>query len=126
MNYSTFLFSSIKSFRYIHLALQLHSVIAVALWCFGVWSNLQFYYSPDEGNELPHTATGNTWHSLTPNKADSTLQKRNGPCGTKTHMVAAGIHILVFSATFNHSDQMPISHEVSKINVYQDNHAKSN
>lgn len=86
-------------------------------------ANLQFYHCPDEGNELPHTATGNTWHSLTANKADSTLQRGNGPCGTKTHMVAARIHILVFSATLNHSNQMPISQKVSKINLYQHNHA---
>lgn len=79
---------------------------------FDVQSNLHFYHSPDEGNEPPHTTTGNTWHPLTPNKADSTLQKGNGPCGTKTHMVAPRIHILVFLAKFHHSKQLSVRQEV--------------
>lgn len=32
-------------------------------------------------------------------------------------MVAARIHILVVSATFNHGNQTPMSHEVSKMNI---------
>lgn len=74
---------------------------------------MQFCHSPDEGNENPHTSTGNTWHPLTPNKADSTLQKGNGPCGTKTLMVAARIQIWLFT-TLKQSNQMPTNHEVLK------------
>ena len=49
---------------------------------------MQFYYAPHEGNETPLTGTGNTWYSQA-KEADSKFQKGNGPCGTKTHMVAA-------------------------------------
>lgn len=68
----------------------------------------------------PHTLPQVIPDTLTPNKADSTHQTGNGPCGTKTHMVAA---YFSRSATFNHSNQMSVSQEVSKMNVNQHNHA---
>lgn len=86
---------------------------------------MQYCYSPDEGNKTPHTATGNTWHSLTPNQSDSVLQTGNGPCGTKTHMVAARIHNLVFSATFNQCNyESFLKQEVSQNKGRQHSHAK--
>lgn len=85
---------------------------------------MQFYHPPDEGNEPSHTTTGNTWHSLTPNRADSILLKGNGPCGTKRHMVAARIHIWGFFSYFQPKWSDAMEPKCIKVNASPEDEVK--